>query len=95
MKNALTILLLVAGLSASAQNEILPTHKLVLETTVLQSTIDEFEMISKIISNSPTIRREWNGSTELVMFHNTTKDSVVVRFVSNTSDEIYRLYVAR
>jgi hypothetical protein len=95
MKNTLSILLLVAGLSASAQSEILPTHKLVLETTVLQSTIEEFEMITKIIANSPTIRHMRDGNMDLVMFHTPMKDSVVVRFTSNTSDEIYRLYVAR
>lgn len=95
MKNALSILLLVVGLSASAQNQILPTHKLVLETTVLMSTVEEFEIITKIIANSPTIRRMKDGNTDLVMFHTPMKDSVVVRFTSHTSDEVYRLYVAR
>jgi hypothetical protein len=95
MRNTLSILLLVAGLSASAQSEILPTHKLVLETTVLQSTVDEFEMISNIIAKSPTQERVQFGDLDLVLFYTPMKDSVVVRYVSQTSDEIYKLYVTR
>jgi hypothetical protein len=66
----------------------------VLIITVLQSTLEEFNMVLDFISQSDTSEIINNNNQEIVLFHNVSRDSVLVRFVNETgSDETYKLFV--
>tara|TARA_B110000908_G_scaffold129270_1_gene151888 strand:+ start:1117 stop:1419 length:303 start_codon:yes stop_codon:yes gene_type:complete len=66
----------------------------VLIITVLQSTLEEFNMVLDFITQSDTSEIINNNNQEIVLFHNVSRDSVLVRFVNETgSDETYKLFV--
>ena len=66
----------------------------VLIITFLQSTLEEFNMVLDFITQSDTSEIINNNNQEIVLFHNVSRDSVLVRFVNETgSDETYKLFV--
>lgn len=66
----------------------------VLIITVLQSTLEEFNMVLDFITQSDTSEIINNNNQEIVLFHNVSRDSVLVRFVNETgSDETYKLFI--
>ena len=62
-------------------------------TTVLNSTLEEFNLIGDLITGSNHTERIRMGNREIVMFFNPTRDTTLVREVNLGSDETYKVFV--
>lgn len=65
----------------------------ILETTVLTSTIEEFNIINSFMIRSEFQEEMIAGNVGVVLFFNEARDTVLVREVSLGADETYRLFV--
>jgi len=67
--------------------------KCILITTVLNSTIEEFNLIGDLITGANHTERIKVGNREIVMFFNPTRDTTLVREINLGSDETYKVFV--
>jgi hypothetical protein len=67
--------------------------KCILITTVLNSTLEEFNLIGDLIAGANRTERIRMGNREIVMFFNPTRDTTLIREVNLGSDETYKVFV--
>mgnify|MGYP003121430125 CR=1 FL=1 len=78
---------------AAAMTLSLNTDTCILETTVLTSTIEEFNMINNFMVKAEYTEDMLYTNSGIVLFFNEARDTVLVREVSNGCDETYRLLI--
>ena len=76
------------GVTSSAR-----VGKCILITTVLNSTMEEFNLIGDLITGATHTERIKLGNREIVMFFNATRDTTLIREVNLGSDETYKVFV--
>jgi hypothetical protein len=60
---------------------------------VLNSTIEEFNLIGDLITGANHTERIKVGNREIVMFFNPTRDTTLVREINLGLDETYKVFV--
>lgn len=76
------------GVTSSAR-----VGKCILITSVLNSTIEEFNLIGDLIVGATHTERIKMGNREIVMFFNATRDTTLIREVNLGTDETYKVFV--
>lgn len=76
------------GVTSSAR-----VGKCILITSILNSTIEEFNLIGDLIVGATHTERIKMGNREIVMFFNATRDTTLIREVNLGTDETYKVFV--
>lgn len=67
---------------------------LILNSTVLTSSTEDWSMVVSLIAKSVKQERDSINSKECVLFYNETRDTTIVREVNNDgTDETYKIFV--